>query len=337
MVGLDGKKILQFITGLAASVLTIIVIFLLLEVFIRVVFPQITPIEIAHELLVDNRFGDTPGLRPMSSGYVNGTIVTIDPLGFIKYTRNAGTYNQSWLFLGDGVTMGAGIEPDSTFAGRIWTYCNELRILNASLVGYSSWDFQNVGRGILLSRQDSIRRLNIQHVSVLWSLRDIYSNYDFGMSPGDDIRESGSSLAGFMKKNFRAYTWIDNLFNDRAKEYYDYDRRIYQSGDPRFKKALADLCNLKGLCDERNIQFDVILIPYEYQFRSPEPERDRFAPQQFLSKALDGVGIRHYDAAPAFAAAQQIKSLYLNGDGMHLSDQGHVVMTRYMMETFYCR
>ncbi len=302
---------------------------LLLEICVRIFCPEIRPLGTSRELAIDERFGHSPGLRPMMTGFCDGVEVTVDAVGFWKYSTEPRGDVDAWLLLGDSVTMGIGIEPDSTFSGRIAADCRRSRILNPSWIGYSSADYVAVVSALLLSNAVPEVQSRIHHVTIFWTLNDVYSNRDIGLQPGAQIREFGSTIYLFLKEHYRTYEWLKNVFFDRPKEYFEFDNAFYHEGDPRLSAALSDLDSLRKICEIARARLDVVLMPYEYQLRSKD--KSVLAPQSILSHELDSLGIRYHDATPALAASvQNSKLLFRYGDGIHFSSRGHEVMSKYL-------
>ena len=65
-------------------------------------------------MFVENKFHQTLGHIPNSSGEVFGKEVFTDEYGFRQMNIPA-TYDESWLFLGDSVILGVGIDTEQIF------------------------------------------------------------------------------------------------------------------------------------------------------------------------------------------------------------------------------
>jgi lysophospholipase L1-like esterase len=325
------NRFFRFVVVAGVNIAVVFGMLLLLEVCVRVFCPDIKPLGTSRDLALDGRFGNSPGLRPLTTGTCDGTQVAVDALGFWKYSTETRGDVDSWLFLGDSVTMGIGIEPDSTFSGRIAAVLRQSRILNPSWIGYSSADYVAVVSALLLRNAIPELKSGIHHVTIFWTLNDVYSNYDIGLLPGAQVREFGAGFYTFIKKHYRTYEWLKNMFFDRPKEYFEFDRKFYHQGDPHFTAAVADLDSIRKICAATGTRLEVVLMPYEYQLRSKN--MSLLEPQKVLSHALDSLDIRHYDATPTLAApGQDIRLLFRYGDGIHFSSRGHEVMSKYIRE-----
>jgi hypothetical protein len=307
-----------------------VVFLLLFEVFIRLCFPEIHPLGTDRALIIDPRYGSSAGLRPAAIGVSDGIQVHVDELGFWSYNSVADSSAQGWLLLGDSVTMGMGVEPDSTFAGRLAISDRNHRILNPSWIGYSSADYVNVALALLLEpRMSAKQRVHIEHVTVFWCLNDVYSDIGPGGHPGDVIRQSGAGALAFLQSNFRTYQWLRNLLFDRPATYLENDLQYYEAPRKQWSLAQRDLRTLRDICSRAGVMLDVVILPYLAQLRC-RSESD-FVPQRVLTECLRELGIACYDPAPfIFTLKIDPKKLYQFGDGIHFSNQGHRIIFEFL-------
>jgi len=312
---------------------TTLVILFLLEVYVRLAHPDIQSAGIARNLVIDPGYGSSARLRPGATGRSDGVLFTVDDLGFWQYSAKLDTALSDWLLLGDSVTMGIGVDPDSTFAGKLARVCSRFRILNPSWVGYSSADYIAVASAFLHDKTFPGLTAKIQHVTVCWTLNDVYSSCTVGLPPGTTVRNYGSTFLVWLKQHYRTYIWLKSIFFDRPKDYFEFDRKFYQKDDPHLVAALADLDSLKRLCATAGVDLDVMFLPYEYQLRPGN--KSSLVPQAIVFQALDSLGIRYYDTTPIFTASSlSSKSLYRFGDGIHFSSRGHDVLFNYLHKIF---
>lgn len=313
------RRVVFFI---ATNIIATALILILLELGIRILRPDIRPEGTSSSLVTDSLYGSSAALRPEAAGYSGGARVVVDALGFWKYSVQPDSLQDGWLLLGDSVTLGIGIEPDSTFAGRM-SGGRRYSVHNASWIGYSSRDYLNIARSLLRDHIPStLQRHPIRRVTIFWTLNDVYSNCDIGLAPGQSIRNRGSFFLGWLRRYYYTYSWLKALLFDRAKDYYEFDRQFYHRNDVRYQAAMADIDSLNKICTQKNIRLDMVLLPYEYQLRNCDSSA--FAPQQLLTHDLTRRGIEYHDASssPEFQSSDS-KSLFLFGDGIHFSFKGH--------------
>jgi hypothetical protein len=330
------KQILPRFLHITIYYLLVTVIILgFLEIFVRFTYPSIGPMDTSRDLTVDSVYGSSAGLRPMASGFSGSKMFSVDALGFWKYTVQSDSLQDGWLLLGDSATMGIGVEPDSSFAGRLSAAFRKWHIFNPSWLGYSSADYVNVAK-VLFHRQlqSKLWTPKIRRLTIFWTLNDIYSHCDVGMPPGQVVRNYGSQSFAWLRQHFRTYAWFRHLFFDRPKTYFQFDDQFYQQDDPRFVAALKDLKILKKLCSNANVQLEVVILPYEYQLRRANLNANR--PQAILTQELDKLHILSYDIASTFRdIAEDSQDFYLFGDGIHFSNRGHAVISHYVQETIH--
>jgi hypothetical protein len=120
-----------------------------LEMFVRLTIPEIQELGTDASLITPNTYGPSAGLTPNCTAKCYGAAVRTDSEGFIQYSSNDLDHGPSWLILGDSVTMGVGVNSDSTFSGLLAASLDSLKVLNPSLIGYSSRDYVNVLRVLL--------------------------------------------------------------------------------------------------------------------------------------------------------------------------------------------
>ncbi len=287
---------------------------------VRVFHPEIQPTTIDRNLLKDGVYGSSAGLNPGARGDAFGAEFSITEDGFIAYAPKASRNRPSWLFLGDSVTMGIGVQPDSTFAGRVaLAVSDSLRVLNPSVAGYASHDYLNVLVS-LIHRPD----LNIRRVTVFWCLNDIYPDTVSTVGP-TTLKRLVPRLSRFVYRHVRFYPWLKSLLTDRPRTYYEYDQRVYEQPSQHLQAAVDNISRMKALADSSGAGFDVVVLPYEYQLRTGEHD-----PQDAIAEALDRRSIPLHDASRAMRIGHP-RDYFLYGDGVHLSYRGHRELSRFVL------
>lgn len=297
-----------------------------LEGAVRLARPEITPVGTDAALLQDSVYAATPGLRPHAAGTSNGARLQVDARGFWRYAAAAPAGRPGWLFLGDSVTMGLGVAPDSTFAGRLAAGQDTLAVLNPALLGYDVQDYRNVLDHLLNAPPAATPHL--ARVTLFWCLNDAYSAAPGTAGPGQEVRDLGGPFLTFVRRHFFTYQWLKATLFDRARTYYEHDRQLYTAA---VVNAVArDLRAMHARAAARGISFEVVLLPYAYQLRQAEAP-DAFRPQQLLGARLTAAGVPVYDAAPFLLThAAEPEALYLYGDGIHLSAAGHRLVAAFL-------
>jgi len=307
----------RVITLVLYNIIAVIIILLLLEFFVRILHPEIKSQGTDKELIKENAYKDSPGFKPNSKGISNGVEITIDEYGLRQTKIPIDKTKVSWLLIGDSVTMGLGVESDSTFAFGLQEQNKNVNILNSGYFGYSLKDYINVIDYYLKKKKD----FQIQKIALCWCLNDIYSGevmeYE---SPGGGIRYFFNDILTWLRWNSRLYTFIKSYVSDRQKKYFEFDKQFYSPDSSLFVNAINQLAELNRKCLINKVEFMVVLLPYEYQLR----ERDNYQPQELMKKYLEEKNIRVV-ATHTFMVGESIhsKSLFLFGDGLHFSSIGH--------------
>ena len=92
----------------------------------------------------------------------------------------------------------------------------------------------------------------------------------------------------------------------------------------RFVNAIV---KIKAALDKSNIDFLVVILPYEYQLRVEGLK----APQALLNSFLAKRNIKSLDLYEDFASLNS-EDYYLYGDPMHLSYLGHETVAMNLVE-----
>jgi hypothetical protein len=220
--------------------------------------------------------------------------------------------------------MGPGVDPDSTFAGRMAAALDTVAVLNPALIGYQAVDYVAVLRALLAKPE-----LDIERVTVFWCLNDAYVPRTWDGAAAPTVRASEGSLFDALRRHVRTYQWAKATFTDRPLAYYRYDRAFYAS-DSAFASAAQSLRALDRLAAEHGVSLDLVALPYEAQLRADAPP-DAFEPQRRLRAAAIAEGLPFYDAAEAFDGVAEPTALYRYGDGIHFSERGHARLARYLL------
>jgi len=305
----------------------IILLFLLLEFSVRIFAPQISLSGTSGNLVIDSLYNDSPGIKSNAVGTSGEVKKASNSYHAWKYSKPVSETVRNLLYLGDSVTMGLSVENDSTYAGIINNGADSLRVINPSLIGYSSKDYLNVFNAFVLQN-----RINLDFTSVIlfWTLNDIYSNYPDQKSPEFTTGSFINSIVEFLRHNSKGYHFLKNLFSDRPRAYYDYDRQFYTESNPLLLNSLTNLETISSACDTLGIKFEVVLLPYEYQLRN-YGDKDIFEPQMLLRGKLEEKNIRVIDLSSAFGNdKKEASGYYLYGDGIHFNNRGNRLIAHYL-------
>jgi len=312
------------------NIILVISIFIILEIIVRLFYPQINLAGTSIKLLKDRVYYSSPGLTPNSSGISYGKLKTVDSLGFWEFNNSKNLNKKNnWLLLGDSAAMGIGVENDSTFAGIIDSQLDSIKIFNPSLIGYSSNDYLNIVKKII---DETDNKLGIKKILIFWCLNDIYDNYPTKDTP--DMRSKGALgvLINSLSTNLKTWHLLKELFSDRQKDYFDYDKQFYTQSDTNLTQSVKDIIQCSSIGLRHGIDTKLILLPYEYQIRYIDNE-NLHIPQKLMKEKLLNSGIDVIDILQLISNKQlDSKSLFLFGDGIHFSEKGHRFLTNLFMK-----
>ncbi|MBN1781234.1 hypothetical protein JW948_08930 [bacterium] len=297
---------------------------LIFEVSVRIFNPDIRPQGTDRDLIADSLCFDSAGLKPFSHGKSNGAMVEVDRFGFRKYRTRIDTNKASWLLLGDSVTMGIGVEADSTFAGLLSGAGDSINILNPSLIGYDIEDYVNVFNFFVIKNE---HHFTFERVILFWCLNDIYPDLEDIQTPGGKLRSLIPDILQYLRTNSRSFFYLKSIVFDRPKSYYLFDQSFYQSGNSDLLNALNRIIEIHRSCEENHIDFNIVLLPYEYQLRQPN-QKNIWLPQDVMKDGLKTSDILIFDFRDHIVSGTDAKKLYLFGDGNHFSNYGHRMIAK---------
>ncbi len=316
---------------LAVNVAVALALLLALEGTVRVLRRDVGPAGTDAGLLLDRAFvdadGETAGLRPGAVGEANGVPVRVDGGGFHVYAGNATAADSAgaWLWLGDSVLFGVGVDQDSTVAGRIAARQDTARVLNPAVLGWGTADYR---RRLDAALTDGLRP---DRVTLLWCLNDADPARPAGAGDVSRLEDLRRRTKTWLNVRSRLYRFAKDVALDRPARYLAHDGALYdplaipRSDRPEapIDRALVPLWALVDTLDARGIPLDVVVAPYEPQLR---PGGSR-TPQTALVTRLRARGVPTLDLFDAFAqaAGDDPSALYLWSDGIHFSARGHAV------------
>ena len=296
-------------------ILSSLLLLIIMELSVRALYPEINYQGNQKSLFMENKFNQTMGLIPNSSGKFFGNEIYTDEYGFRQMNTPA-NYDKSWLFLGDSVTFGVGIEADRIFPQLIQNEFQRTKIWNTAAVGYSTLNYLDVAETFLRDHDD------IKKIIIFFCLNDVYGN--LSLNPASI--SSKEKILSFLRSNSKLYLLIKNSFFDRSKSYTLYDVGIYKERNLDIEKHLNAIVSIKSISDKLNIELSVVILPYEYQLRTGGLK----TPQDLLTKFFRKNNIKSFDLYEDLTSLNS-EEYYLYGDAMHLSSFGHKTVADKMV------
>ena len=311
-----------------SSLLFCVFLLLLFEVGVRLFGPTINFQGTEMSLQRQRAFGSAHGWVPNARGLCFGKQVEIDEFGFRKQ-NSPQEYDSSWLILGDSVTFGVGVDGEDTYIQLLQNELNRIKVWNTSVIGYDVDNYRSVLNHFLVENQQIP---NIKKVILLFCLNDVdlVEGNSHVQAPSSEFTGKILSLLG---RNSKSYILLKDTVSDRSKSYYQHDSRLYDDSTGKFTKAMRIMSEIQATLRTRNIDFSVVILPYEYQLRMKgEPY---LLPQKRLAQYFRENGIRYIDAYEYFErAGLDTKETFLYADFCHLSKTGHQIMANLLKEHY---
>lgn len=310
---------------LLINLLTVIAVMLLLEVACRVALHYMYNRRFDAALIVDNKYGNTAGLKENAEGIVWGKKFTTDEFGCRKNKLAADKKKKKWLFIGDSVTEGVGVGDEETFASLCSEELKEYSLLNCSLIGYATPDYYNLLQSYL-SAPDS----SVELVTVFFCLNDVYGAAKTDNLPVMAKQDDAHRIATWLQQHYATYKLVKLFIYRNADNYFKYDVAFYKPDNERFKESMAYLQHCDSLCKSKGAYFNVVMLPYRSQLAGNNVANR--TPQKMVGDFCDENGIEFSDATDLLAKEPSPQSLYLFADEIHFSAAGHKALAKYLLE-----
>ena len=298
---------------------TILVLLFLLEIGVRLFSSDVVTQGTDSSLLLEGRFGITPGLQPNARGDVFGKTIVIDENGFLQNKCTSKKKKKKILILGDSVTMGVGVDGDSTFVGKLQAYyCDSLQIDNLSLIGYNVNDYERILN--TLNKEKKIA--DYDEIIIFWCLNDNY------LHAKNTTATEENKVQSFFLTHSYLYCWLIKSRSDASLNYFNNDCAYYE--DPASLKNLNDkISSIEKIRASKKTC--IIALPYESQLRNFQAV-DLF-PQRVLAEMMKGHPIGFKDCTTFLKSkSENSKDLYLYADGIHFSNEGHQAVFEYLLK-----
>jgi len=316
---------IRFLKYLIWNILVVVLILIFLELFVRwVAGSSINYQSTSESLYQANRYGQTYGWKPLSTGVSFGEKIRINNLGLRGADVDSVQLKKILLLIGDSVLFGVGV-PDSQIVSFYlqkalssfgWT------VLNTGVIGYSVTDYLAVARFWQKSK-------GVRTAVLFWVLNDLYR-----APPSPEKFRKFPLLEKtlfFLRTHSKLYLWGKHTLFNRSLDYFKYDYQFYEKKAPELKSAIKTLQQIKTLFESRGVNLVVILLPYRNQLKK---EIDNpFLPQQVMADSLKRYQIPFVDSRSAFTSGGNPDRFFLYGDPMHLSPTGHQQLAKFLLNS----
>ena len=326
------------------------------------------------DLFLPNRFGSSTGNTPNASTISFAAHVFTDADGFRVPSRTYRYPEESEgaiLILGDSAPFGVGVEEPDTYVGLLRRRYPKLRVYNSSVIGYALPDYVHVVTAMLnrtrLSKVllfyclNDISTASATEIEKAAQSRSasaspvsppVAAAPPASASPGNQttapdrvdartrvqqrLRKVGvlTALNNFLRDKSKLYLLVKGKLTDPSRGWFLTDYQSYLDHE-WVTRQLEPLATIAAMLNKHEIEFVVVLAPYEYQVRQSRrasDPTDRFRPQHEVGEYLRRRGIPFVDASPELLAAaiREPQHYFLSFDPMHLSRRGHAEMFKIL-------
>jgi len=263
------------------------------------------------------------GLKENAGGYVWGKPFHTDSFACRKNSRAYSSKKKKWLFIGDSVTEGVGVDDSLTFAALVAQRINSINIMNYSLIGYSDADYLNVLKTLLGGKDSSISK-----ATIFFCLNDVYGSAKTSQLPVMAKPNWIGSLNNLMQDRYATYKLLKLFVYQRSDRYFRYDEQFYKADNPYFIEAMRRLKDCDSLCRAAGVAMDVKMLPYCSQITVQGTNRK--TPQIMVKNFCFKEHIIFGDFSD-FVLTGRWWGLYLFADEIHFSEEGHKKVADYIL------
>ena len=264
-------------------------------------------------IIQSNKYFDSDGLKPNTTATVWGKHFTTDKFGFRSTGKPFDKKKKTWLFIGDSVTQGVGVDDSSTYVSLITKSLDSMNVVNCSMIGWSVYDYKNVIESLLT---DSTNPLNISKITIGWCLNDVYGKAKTNDLPAVGNKGWKSTISAFLHEHYATYRLVKLYATQNSDHYFRYDMQFYRPGNSLLKAALTTTNSIRSLCSSKNIELQILSFPYRSTL-----EKDKggeFVSEMKFKSLSSDIKEAAHDIP--------IRDLYLFSDEIHYSSIGHHII-----------
>ena len=236
------------------------------------------------------------------------------------------------VFLGDSVTFGSGVRAEERFSARL-RGAAPYETLNLAINSYGAWHYARQARAL-------VPALGPDHVVIGLCLNDLEPNWASWPGRVAAVESTGGvARAGvrtpapdeaerFHWSDGSGLAWIAKELETRWRNRDPWAAWMTHIGKlwkkERLERGLREhLAAIRDALAAQDIALTVLVLPEVHDLDDPA----RFGlPRQRAVAMLEALGIPHLDLHQAFRSAPDRRALFLPGDAIHLSPQGHALV-----------
>jgi hypothetical protein len=319
VVALYNIDLLAMVLNLKNMLISILVslgLIALLEVVSFFILFKIYNRDIPKETLELGKFGNSNGLKKNITKIVWGKQFSTDSKGSRPSQSDRKKSKKVWI--GDSVVEGLGVCDTSLFTYLMSIKDTNFDYLNFAHAGNTPLDYFNTINS-LLDTNSILQNESIHSFHIGVCLNDI----------GEDKKCKTESTSFLQKANTflqisNSYRLIKIAINRNSDGYFRYDAAQYKD-ESKVHTVIDYMVRISSLCKSRNLSCQFYLFPYRSQFVS-----HNFAPQQTLAYHMGINGLSFIDLSTELRKMKNSSNLYLFGDEIHFSDEGHAAIANIL-------
>ncbi len=306
--------------GLAAMCVSLIIFLVLLEVTLQIytrlfIYYDVEMSRYATEVKMKS---DDPKIGhehiPNSEAHLMGVDVSINSDGFRddEYTRERNDKYRI-LVLGDSLTFGWGVEKDDTYEVLLETALSRKRPTEMINTGHGNY---NTSQQVNLFKKKGLA-YNPDKVVVFFFINDAE------VTP---VRSKWTPIARLRSVTF-LWSRIRGLLtrSSSGQTFEDFYSALYEDDQPGFITMKEAFLELQGICEERGIELQVVMIPelhdlVDYPFTAEYAKVYNF---------LHDNGIPVLDLTADFAGYEDAPALWVALDDAHPNALAHKMIADF--------
>jgi len=308
----------------AGSFLVVIFLLLVIELISRAVLKNVYNRKFDTSLITDNKYLKTPGLKENASGIVWGKPFHTDQFACRLSPKPYAAKKKKWLFIGDSVAEGVGVDDSSTFAALVARQIDSVNIMNYSLIGYADGDYLDVLKTLLVNKDSSTSK-----VTIFFCLNDVYGRNKSQELPVMAQPNIYGKINSLLQDDYATYKLIKLFFYQNSDSYFRYDARFYAVDNRFYINSMSYLQQCHEVCKKAGVDMNVVMLPYRSQLAYKDESQRK--PQNLVKEFCLNQQIPFSDPIDFCLKAQNPKHLYLFADEIHFSEAGHKMIADYIL------
>jgi len=277
--------------------------------------------------------------QPNSLLKVAGKLAKTDTDGFRIPINNYTTKknNKTIHVLGDSVSFGFGIKEKDSFAGLLRKKISS-NISNHSVIGHNLVSYHYI---LDKNKKNTIK--NSDEVVIFLCLNDIYLeqgiikrnqldqvSYEENYFISILKNERFIKINVFLREKSALFVFLKSIGTNGVERHFKYTEKKYEDED-LLNIYAKYISKINQISKKKNIKVKFVLLPYAFQVVN-RCSKEHMKPQNILREIFQKSDLELYDFTEDFCRNSEGKNLFLGHDPVHLSNTGHELVTRLIIE-----